>query len=368
MKKRRIVIASVLKPVDDTRMLEKMGMSLRDAGYEVAILGYPSRAPVQEAGAIVLLPHAIFFRRVSLRRMLAPWGILVKTIRRRPHVFIVNTHELLLPAALYRIFFGARIVYDIRENYYLNIRHTRAFRRVLRVFLASWVRFKERILVPFVDHFILAEKAYLHELRFLPRIRTTILENKVSDVWRAPKAQRGRHRLLFTGTLAETTGVFDAIVLARALHELDSQIRLTIAGYCAMSRTFRRLCEMVNASPFVRLVGGDMMVPHKQIMQLVAESDFGLVLYPPNEATRSSVPTKVYEYMGNRLPIVMRAGGVYETMVLDARAGIVWNNAVPVAELLASMRQDTFYTGHMPDINWNEEATKLLALVRQLAF
>ena len=45
MKKRTIVIASVLKPIDDTRMFEKFGMSLSDSGnYNVVIIGYPSKA------------------------------------------------------------------------------------------------------------------------------------------------------------------------------------------------------------------------------------------------------------------------------------------------------------------------------------
>ena len=38
IKKRRIVLASVLKPVNDPRMFEKMGQSL-SAQYEVHIIG-----------------------------------------------------------------------------------------------------------------------------------------------------------------------------------------------------------------------------------------------------------------------------------------------------------------------------------------
>ena len=46
MKKQRIVLASVLKPVDDTRMFEKIGKSLaREPKYEISIYGYPSNKP-----------------------------------------------------------------------------------------------------------------------------------------------------------------------------------------------------------------------------------------------------------------------------------------------------------------------------------
>lgn len=44
MKKRRIVLASILKPVDDTRMTEKLGATLAQVeGNEVYVIGYPSR-------------------------------------------------------------------------------------------------------------------------------------------------------------------------------------------------------------------------------------------------------------------------------------------------------------------------------------
>ena len=46
MKKQRIVLASVLKPVDDVRMFEKIGKSLSAiTGHDVFIIGYPSKAP-----------------------------------------------------------------------------------------------------------------------------------------------------------------------------------------------------------------------------------------------------------------------------------------------------------------------------------
>ena len=49
MKKRRIVLASLLKPVNDTRMFEKIGVSLAQSGqYEVHIIGYPSGTSVSE--------------------------------------------------------------------------------------------------------------------------------------------------------------------------------------------------------------------------------------------------------------------------------------------------------------------------------
>ena len=96
IKKRRIVLASVLKPVDDTRMYEKIGVSLADRGnYEVYIIGYPSLHRYIESTSIHFLPLKPF-QRLSLQRLLAPFKILKKTIQVQPDLLIVNTHELLI--------------------------------------------------------------------------------------------------------------------------------------------------------------------------------------------------------------------------------------------------------------------------------
>jgi hypothetical protein len=44
MKKTKVVIASILKPIDDSRMYEKFGLSLEQANeYEINIIGFASK-------------------------------------------------------------------------------------------------------------------------------------------------------------------------------------------------------------------------------------------------------------------------------------------------------------------------------------
>src|SRR6476620_7546753 len=176
MKKRTVVIASILKPVDDTRMFEKFGVSLSDSGrYNVVIIGYPSIAkPVYPNIEFIALNP---FPRLSLMRMLAPLQMLKKLYEVKHDILIVNTHELLVVALLNRILFGNRIVYDIRENYYRNILHTDAFPGWLRYLIATCVRAKEKITAPLFSWFFLAEKVYEKEVSFTGK-RITILENK----------------------------------------------------------------------------------------------------------------------------------------------------------------------------------------------
>lgn len=367
IKKRRIVIASVLKPVDDTRMFEKLGRSLAGTQkFEVFIIGFPSRSAVPKEEGITLLPLP-FFSRLSLMRVLVPFKILRKCIQVKPDVVIVNSHELLIVGIVNRIFFGSRIIYDIRENYYRNILLTDAFPKVLRLPLALFVRLKERFFSPFFHHLFLAEKGYLNELTFVKN-KSTVLENKVRvppSFQRAPKP--GRIRLVFTGTLAESTGVFQAIELAEQLHQKNEAIELMIVGYCAQPDTYLRLVQVIKNQPFIHLKGGQELVPHSQIFEAISEADFGIVYYPPSPHTANSIPTKLYEYLGCRLPILLQDYQPWVELCKPYQAAIKVNFSQPdLANILRSMKEVQFYHQAPAGVTWSDEEPKLLEVVEKL--
>ena len=122
-------------------------------------------------------------------------------------------------------FTGCRVIYDIRENYFRNILYTDAFPSFLRIFIASYVRVKEWITFPFINFYFLAEAGYAGEISFMGN-KKVVIENKVKRIPLPPSTKKsakdGSIHLLFSGTLATTTGVFVAIELATKLHALES--------------------------------------------------------------------------------------------------------------------------------------------------
>lgn len=369
-KKTRIVLASVLKPVDDVRMYSKMGDALQRAGYEVFILGYPAAGIASAADdGPHLVPHAHTFRRLSFGRVLARVRMFRKLLRLRPSILIISTHELLLQALWMRLLFATHIVYDVRENYYRNIRYTKAFPPLIRGMVALIVRLKERLSTLFIHHYFLAEKAYAKELTFLPANRTTVLENKFDERWltRYPrKKDSGYHRLLFSGTLAPSTGVFDALKLATRLHQADGKVELTIIGYAAQSTVVEELYELVKDKAFVHLIGVDTLVGYGRILEEISRSDFGLILYPPNVSTEGSIPTKLYEYMSYTLPILATGHGAWATWITQSNAGLLLDDTISPAELLNRMRTTSFYTGTLKDLFWQGEESRFLEAIRKL--
>jgi glycosyltransferase involved in cell wall biosynthesis len=366
MKKRRIVLASVLKPVDDTRMFEKMGGSLATT-YDVHIVGYPGSAAGTAHPGVRAHPLRPF-RRISVGRILAPWRILACVASLRPAVFVFCTHELIFVALLARLLTRCHLVYDVRENYYRNILYTAAFPAILRPLVAGYVRVWEHLGAWFIHHFLLAEKGYADELGF-GHGRRTIVENKLRRPAAVPPAPRTSpaRNFLFTGTLSEITGLFTALDLLEALHRHDPAVRGTIIGYCALVAERQRLQTRLETMPYVTLQGGNRLVPHPAIEQQILRADVGIIAYPPNPATEHSFPTKLYEYLGYRLPILLIDYTPWADYAARFDAAVTFQPAsFHAIDVLQALRQKTFYTTPPDDVYWEHEGKRLLRVIDAL--
>jgi len=367
MKKQRIVLASILKPVDDTRMFEKMAVSLAGVNnYQIFVIGYPTKGTVNRDHNITqfsLKP----FQRISLGRLIAPWQVLKIIYKVKPEVLVVNTHELLIVGIVNRIFFGGKIIYDIRENYWRNILHTKAFPHSFRFLIACWVRLKEKLIAPFFHGFFLAEKTFEKELTFL-RNKHVVIENKMRVPTGFQRAGSGeKTKLLFSGTLAESTGVLYAIELAKKLHQVDSKIELTIIGFCALQPTLIQIRKAIETHPFINLIGGDQLVPHQEIIAAIAQADFGIIAYPPSYHIENRIPTKLYEYLDCRLPILLQDYPPWVQICEPFSAAIYFDiNQVEPPSLLAKMKNSSFYTSTPREVTWASEEPILLNKVAEI--
>lgn len=367
--KSTVVIASVLKPVDDTRMYEKIGLTLAGSGkYDVHIIGCASTG----SGNPAVTQHPFKpFGRVSLGRFFAPWRIFTIALRLDPAILIIGTHELLYVALLLKAVRRCRIIYDVQENYYWNILYTPAFPVLFKPFVALYVRGKEISLARFVDHFLLAEKAYESELKF-PGNRYTVIENKVhleAIPIRPPDPGEPGNTitLIFSGTLAETTGVFTAIDLAVKLHVIEDRIRLTIIGFCAQHQVLEKIRLLIQTRPFIKLIVRDRPIPHIEIFDHIRKAHFGLVTYQINPSTMNSIPTKVYEYLGFKLPILLVSHRPWVEFCLPYAAAVVFDPATfDASAIYREMMTKTFYTAEPESVYWTAEEPKLLEAVESL--
>ena len=360
----RILIGSILKPTNDARMYEKIGKSLALLpNTEIHIAGYKS--------AVESVPNQFFYpifssSRLSFKRFLAPWKFAKIALKVKPDTIIVSTHELLIVTYLYKILFGGIIIYDVQENYRNNILYTGVYPPLIKHILAYYVRIKEKVCSKKIDGFLLAEKTYETELSGFIKSPCLILENKYKG---CPNSKReivrihegGKIRMLYSGTIAASYGVFEAVDLAIRLYLLDYRFELTIIGYAPSCRDLNHLTSRITPYPFIQLIGGSKPVPHAEILSAIESHQVGLLPYRQNESTAERVPTKLFEYLLNKLPVISSQNPIWEKYIHDFQAGfsIPFNKLPTAKELKEKIIEQDFYTqGNPQELIWEE--SKLL--------
>lgn len=370
IKKRRIVIASVLKPIDDTRMFEKIAVSLSGL-YAVHVIGFESGATEKSTHPPSVWFHSLGrFNRLSMKRLFMPLRIVRKAYATKPEIIIITTHELLGAAFLLRLLTGCKIIYDIQENYARNIYYGNTVPAFFRLPLSVSVRLREWLLSMFVGHFFLSEKNYAFELGFVGN-RYTVLQNKLSGVpvlrVREPISSKQKINLLFSGTLATTTGVFIAIDLATKLYLEDPRIHLTIIGYASQEQVRTRITNAVGDKPFIEVIGLNTLVEHPRILQKIGESDLGIICYPPNPSTHTAFPTKLFEYLGHQLPILLTNHQEWADYCERYDAAIIFDPATTnIKTLLYQMLFKRFYSKFPEDVFWRSEEAALKSVVAEM--
>ena len=174
--------------------------------------------------------------------------------------------------------------------------------------------------------------------------------------------------MIFTGTCSKENGIVEAISLVNTLNQHGYLVRLTIAGQVPDLQLLKLIKNLINENPNIKLIGGSALLPHSTIMDLAAQADFGLVAHQPNPSTEKCIPTKIYEYLGLRLPMILQKHPLWESVVEPYQAAIVVNyNNFDAETLWGKLRNTQFYTSDPGlEITWEQEALKLLKRLESL--
>jgi glycosyltransferase involved in cell wall biosynthesis len=325
--------------------------------------------------------------RLSLGRLLAQgryWRLLQQV---RPALVVVAAPELLPLTLLWqRLGRGRQFIYDIQENYALNIRSQGVYPAAVRGLLAAGLRRVEAAAARRATALLLAEASYADELPFLnalPTSRVLLLENKYQpqpgEV--LPRATRPLPppteplQLLFSGTISELNGVREAIALARQLRAIlawPGGVQLTIIGFCQQPALLAELRAIAAAeTDWLTLIGGAELVPHARLVAEIGRSHLGLLPYRPHPSTARCRPTKLFEYLAHGLPVLVPPNQLWAGLVQQYAAGLVVDFGQLVAaaaQVAAALPAAGFYPAGPPTdaVLWASEGKKLGHLLESL--
>jgi glycosyltransferase involved in cell wall biosynthesis len=367
MSKKVVAILSVLKPVDDTRNLEKIASSLGNTNkYDINIIGFEAKnlPDVQN-----ITCHPLFnFDRLDIQRLFAPIKTLRILIKVRPELAIVTCPELLIVTCAYKILFGCKIIYDIQENYYRNIIHTSTYPKLLRPIIGLAIRGAEWATAALIDRFSLAEKVYQKQLTFI-HSRFEVIENKAvipAGLQRTQSQKKRSTTFLYSGTIAAHYGIFDAVNFIKQLHARNGDTELRIVGFAPDQKVLKLLCEQIADCDYIHMTGGNTLVPHHQVLNEIARADFCVLPYQPNESTEGRLPTKLFECLALETPVIITPNITWNNIITENNAGIIYDfrfGNLPIDQI----EHNSYYGNNLADrYLWRTEASRLKQMVEQL--
>jgi glycosyltransferase involved in cell wall biosynthesis len=291
------------------RIFYKEAVSQAIAGIRVGIIGLSAEhtLPLRAKGCLIIPLAYASSRLTRLRKM---WAI---SLRLRPRVLHLHTPELLPLVLTLRLLLGVKLVYDMHEDYLANRRYGQEYtrNRWWKVLQGQLLRGIERLSAPFLAQVCYAERCYGNLLR-LPVGRSITLENKALKFTEGVLLQAeiqekldGMPRLLVSGTIAKTWGVFEAVAIWAALNQ-HTPVALVVAGFAPDPVVLLELKKRTAATGFAgrfQLIGGDHFVSPLQIWELQQKCELGLACYRPAKHIKGRIPTKFYEYLAAGRPL-----------------------------------------------------------------
>ncbi len=368
MNVKRIVIASVLKTVDDTRMYEKFGISIGKSNkYEVNIIGFFSKNQKQHKNINF---YPIFsFSRVSLKRFLAPFKYFKYLIKIHPSLIIITTYELIFSTIIYKWLFKTRVIYDVRENYKKNLNTNLGSNMGLKNLWIWYISITEYWAGIFFDWFFLAEKGYDTELTFHKK-KYHIIENKAihTDLKATTKKTTYSYRFIYSGTITKIYGIYQTLEVFAAIRTALPGATLTIIGHFPYRSDLVAIKKIASSDAGIKVVGGLTPVPHSLILKAIQKADFGFISHQPVESIKNCFPTRIYEYMAHGMPFLLQNHPLWvDYCALWDCAIILDFNKFDAVEIIEQVTDRKFYKNGIPKtVFWNTEEEMLLKVVDQL--
>lgn len=370
MSQKKIIIASVLKPLKDTRAYYRFGLSLRETNkYQINIIGFSSKKDLDEKNINF---YPIFSKnRNHFSRFLSGWWLLRQIQKSKPGIMIICSWELLPAAVIRKMIWGGKLLYDVQENTVSNIEHNRTMPAWKKPFAKCLVSCIESAAKPFISCFLLAEQCYVRELpAFTPYL---VLENKFFGNFAAErhpvKLNKEQLNFLISGTLTEVYGIVDAINWFNAIQETYPRFNLRIIGHCPLPSFKQEVLKACEGRENIELRISETPIAYSEIMEAYTKSDVVLMPYHQIPSIQDKIPSKLYESLAMGKPCLFNPNSNWNALVKKYGAGMEMEFRdldSAAANLSRFLESSHFSTPPGDEVLWKSDEKKFLDLIEKL--
>ena len=365
----RIVHLTSVHQACDLRIFHKECRSLAAAGYDVTVIGPgPEPDTARDGVTIRCLPRP----QTRLERMTRTvWRVYRTAVRENADIYHFHDPEL-MPVGVLLKAYGKRVIYDVHEEYGLDMLYKQWIPTLLRPAVAFAIRTCEVASSAVFDGVVAASPTIAR--KFPPR-KTRLVRNFpwIND-FGSPGNSTYEHRehiAVYVGGLSDERGMRE-MRRAVELAAKEIPIKLVVAGKVNPGADAEFLGD--RESELVEYVG---QLTRSQVGELLSRARVGLFLLHPLPSKVNALPIKLFEYMLAGLPVVVSDFPDWRQVIDSVRCGLLVDPLKPesAAEALvwlfhhpgeaAAMGQNG-QRAVVQEYNWERESENLVATYAEL--
>ncbi|MGD9994164.1 MAG: glycosyltransferase [Salinivirgaceae bacterium] len=318
-KNRAICHLTSVHPPFDIRIFYKECVSLARAGYQTSLI-----APIGEEtikNGVRVVPIKLPENRL-LRILIAPFRMFRLAIQQKAAIYHFHDPELMLTGILLRLA-GKKVLYDIHENNRLNILDKEYLGTFFKsVFYWGYLWF-EKLAILFYHQLVLALSEETYRQYYSEKKSTVVLNFPLyKDIIIKNSDIKANIRFVYAGVVHPTRGVVFMIELIARLNEKGLNASLDLVGAIRPDGFFEEIQKLSKDYHITEKVNIHGFVDAPDVSKYLAGADFGLVFLYPYLRYKEALPTKIFEYMQQGLPVITNDFPLYKNYVEEMQTGI----------------------------------------------
>ncbi len=355
--------------VSDTRILHKECKGLARAGYDVALIACHDRDETVDGVRVLALDRP---RNRLDRATRVGWNLFRRARRERARIYHLHDPELLWVGLLLKLG-GAKVVYDVHEEYPKQIMNKFWIPAWAKWFLANGAKLAERIAGRVLDAMAVATPTIAANF---PAEKTIVVQNFPESTvaqtnGHAVPFEEREYAFAYTGGLTEAQGLRE---MMEAYALLPPGLKGTVAGRFDQDA----LEAEIRAGEGWKRVSFQGQVDRDGVMATIRSARCGVVVDRGISNYLEAYSTKMFEYMACGVPVVASNFPLWVRLMTEADCGVLVDPADPhaIAKAIRALAEDPEEARRLGEngrqailhrFNWERELAKLEDLYGRLA-
>lgn len=299
---KKVCILTTVHISNDVRVYHKEVKSLVKK-YKVTYVAVNTDLVSSDDGNIKFVNYKRIENRLNrIFNFVNVWRLCVK---QKCDIYHLQDPELIIVGLLLKIFNRKKIIYDVHEDYPDHILQKEYLNKYVKPILSKLMKLMEVIAGKAFDYIITADDEVIK--RFPEKKSTVIYNFPELNVFKLnSKDTLKKYDIIFHGTVTKRIATIILNITKEVIKsKRDFKVLLICGNLSTKGITFEWVKKEMQSMqiPFdtIELKG---RVPYSEISSYIQESKIGIIPLPNTPKFQKNIPTKLFEFMYCKVPIV----------------------------------------------------------------